>query len=286
MTIMIHFEKMHGLGNDFVIIDERKFPMQLVEAQQREEAVRRIAARTTGVGCDQLLVLRYSPRADAYMQIYNADGSEVGACGNATRCVGWMMMREKHADAALIDTEAGMLECRLAGKERVSVNMSAPRLSWQEIPLATATDTLHIPIESEMLRDGVAVSMGNPHLVFFVDDVAAIPLQRLGSALEHHPLFPQRVNVSVAHVISPNHIQLRVWERGCGETMACGTGACATFTAARRRGLVHESATVSLQGGDLEIHWKGTESDPAHPLWMTGAIAHSFSGTLNDSQWV
>jgi diaminopimelate epimerase len=283
---MIHFEKMHGLGNDFVIIDERKFPMQLVEAEQRADAVRKVAARTTGVGCDQLLVLRYSPRADAYMQIYNADGSEVGACGNATRCVGWMMMREKHSDAALIDTEAGMLECRLAGKERVSVNMGAPRLNWNEIPLASDIPTLHIPIESEMLRDGVAVSMGNPHLVFFVPNVGEVPLKKLGSVLEHHQLFPQRVNVSVAHIDSPNHITLRVWERGCGETMACGTGACATVTAARRRGLVDENVTVLLAGGELDISWKGTESDPAHALWMTGDVAHSFSGTLKDDQWV
>jgi diaminopimelate epimerase len=282
----INFEKMHGLGNDFVIIDERHSPMQLVSAEQREDVVRALANRTTGVGCDQLIVLRASGRADAYMQIYNADGSEVAACGNATRCVAWLLMREKRADAALIDTEAGLLEAHLAGKGLVRVNMGLPRLEWDEIPLAEEEDTLHVRLEAGMLSDPVAVSMGNPHAVFFVDDVGAVPLKKLGPELEHHALFPERANIGVAHIDSDNHITLRVWERGAGETQACGTGACAAVVAARRRGLVDSKVTVQLLGGELHIQWDGNEDDTAHPVWMTGTVAHSFSGVLGENQWV
>ena len=220
------------------------------------------------------------------MQIYNADGSEVGACGNATRCVAWSLMKEKRADAALIDTEAGLLEAQLAGKGLVKVNMGLPRLNWDEIPLAEREDTLHVALEAGVLHDPVCVSMGNPHAVFFVDEVGAVPLKKLGPVLEEHDIFPERANIGVAQIDADDHITLRVWERGVGETQACGTGACAAMVAARRRGEVDTTVTVQLLGGELTIEWKGTEADPEHPVWMTGPVAHSFSGTLGEDQWV
>jgi diaminopimelate epimerase len=283
---MIPFIKMHGLGNDFVMIDERKMPMQIIEPEQREAAVRALAERRTGIGCDQLIVLRPTRRADVYMQIYNADGSEVSACGNATRCVAWLIMREKHKDAALIETAAGLLECYLAGKGMVRVNMGVPKLTWTDMPLSREADTLHLPVIAEGLADGVAVNMGNPHAVFFVRDVGAIALKRVGPELEHHGLFPERANINVARLDAPDHITLRTWERGAGETLACGTGACATLVAARRRGLSAPEATVLLPGGELRIAWEGSEEDPDYPVWMTGPVTESFRGELTDGQWV
>jgi diaminopimelate epimerase len=284
---MITFHKMHGLGNDFVIIDERNTPMQLIEHEQREEAVRRIAARKTGIGCDQLIVLRPTRRGDAYMQIFNADGSEVGACGNATRCVAWLMMRESRKDASLVETENALLECYLAGKDQVKVNMGLPLLDAHNIPLADDdANTLHVSLDKEMLADGVAVNMGNPHLVYFVDEVGSIPLKRLGPELEYHPLFPQRVNVNVAQIDAADHLTVRTWERGAGETLACGTGACATAVAARRRALTNSKMTLQLPGGELIIEWKGTEADPDHPVWMTGPLTYAFKGELPEAWWV
>ncbi len=283
---MIPFLKMHGLGNDFVIIDERRMPMQIIEPEQREAAVRTLAERRTGVGCDQLIVMRPTKRADVYMQIYNADGSEVAACGNATRCVAWIIMREKHKDAALIETEAGILECYLAGKGLVRVNMGIPRLSWLDMPLSREADTLHLPLVAEGVADGVAVNMGNPHAVFFVPDVGKVPLKRIGPELEHHGLFPERANINVARIDEPDHITLRTWERGAGETLACGTGACATVVAARRRDLSAALVTVQLPGGELQIEWHGSEADPHHPVWMTGPATEAFRGELSDGQWV
>ncbi len=283
----IHFNKMHGLGNDFVIIDERRVPMQIIEEAQRTHEVRAIADRKRGVGCDQLIVLRASVRADAYMQIYNADGSEVAACGNATRCVGWLMMREGRKDNALVETESGLLECRLEPTGQVRVNMGPPLLSWQEIPLAEEQDTYCLETAwEESLIQPVAVSMGNPHIVFFVDNVGKVPLKTAGPALEHDAMFPERVNVNVAQVEDASHITMRTWERGAGETLACGTGACATVVAARRRGLVEPEVKVQLPGGELIVRWSGMESDPAHDVWMTGPVAHSFSGELPENAWV
>lgn len=281
----INFIKMHGLGNDFVIIDERHSPMQLVDPDQRARMVQALAARRTGIGCDQLAVLRPSGRADCYMQIYNNDGTESAACGNVTRCVGWLLMREKHSDAALIDTEAGLLETYLAGAEQVRVNMGIPRLDWNDIPLAHAEDTRTMPPKWEGLGAGVCVSMGNPHIVFFVDDAQNINLPVQGACIENDPLFPDRVNVSLAQITSSTSITLRVWERGAGETLACGTGACATHVAARLRGLVERNTTVCLPGGELRIEWAGTAENTTHPVWMSGAVATSFTGQLGAGQW-
>lgn len=282
----IKFEKMHGLGNDFVIIDERKSPMQILAHDQREELVQHIANRKTGVGCDQLIVMRPSSRADVYMQIYNADGSEVAACGNATRCVGWLLMREKRSEHVFIETEAGFLAAQLAGKERIAVNLGLPGLGWEDIPLARQEDTLHLSLKKDNFRDPVGVSMGNPHMVFFVEDVGKVPLRAVGSELEHDPLYPERANVNFVQVDSKSHLTLRTWERGAGETLACGTGACATMVAARRRGLVESEVTVLMPGGELTIRWDGSEGDPEHDVWMTGPIAHAFSGELDDKFWV
>lgn len=284
---MIRFDKMHGIGNDFVIIDERRVPMQIIEEAQRIQEVRSISDRKRGVGCDQLIVLRPSTRADAYMQIYNADGGEVAACGNASRCVAWLMMREGRKDNALIETEAGLLECRLEPTGLVRVNMGQPWLHWEDIPLAAEQDTycLETAWEGVLIRP-VAVNVGNPHLVFFVENVGKIPLKTAGAALERDPLFPERVNVNVVQVDSPAHVTMRTWERGAGETLACGTGACAAVVAARRRGLVEPEVAVQLPGGELVIRWNGTEEDPAHDVWMTGPVAHSFSGELPEKAWV
>jgi len=213
--------------------------------------------------------------------VFNADGGEVAACGNATRCVAAKLMAERGTDTAMIETRAGLLPARHAdrgadGAERVEVDMGPARVDWREIPLARELDTLHLDVASGPLSDGVGVSMGNPHAVFFVADAEAVDLATHGPILEHDPLFPERANISAAQIEAAATIRLRVWERGVGITQACGTGACAAFVAARRRGLVEERATVRLDGGNLELTWR----TDGHVL-MTGPVSESFTGTLN-----
>lgn len=269
------FLKMHGLGNDFVIFDARRQPLRL-----DAPGVRAIADRRLGIGCDQVVVIE-PPResaADAFMVLFNADGSEVSACGNASRCVAWLLMRETGRAAVVLQTQAGLLEAAAASDGWVTVDMGPARLDWQDVPLASARDTLHLGVFLEELHDPVGVGMGNPHCVFFVADAEAVDLARLGPSLEHHPLFPQRVNVEVAQVLSPERIRMRVWERGAGITMACGTGACATVVAAARRGLTGRAAAVVLDGGSLFIEWL-----PDNHVRMTGPVAVSFSGVLDDA---
>lgn len=268
-----HFIKMHGLGNDFVVLDARHAPVPLSEDQ-----VRAIADRRFGVGCDQLITVEPSGRADAFMRIHNADGGEVEACGNATRCVARWLMREKHAGQVAIETSAGILLSSDAGDGLVSVDMGEPRLGWRDIPLAREMDTLHVDFALGPLRDPVAVNVGNPHVVFFVPDAEAIALAELGPKIEHDPLFPARVNVSVAQMTGPGSIRLRVWERGVGITKACGTAACATMVAARRRELVPGEAAIRLDGGTLLLDWR----DDGH-IVMTGPTAESFRGELDPS---
>lgn len=273
------FVKMHGLGNDFVVLDARKAALELSDAQ-----VRAIADRRTGVGCDQLIVLRPADDggaaggADAFMEIRNADGGEVGACGNATRCVAGLLMGESGRDRATIRTVAGLLSGSAAGDGRVTVDMGAARTEWQDIPLREACDTLHVPLALGPLRDPVATSMGNPHATFFVADVEEIDLPALGPQLEHHPIFPERANIGVAHVTTSGGLRLRVWERGVGITRACGTGACAAMVAAARRGLIGRRAEVVLDGGMLEVEWREDGR-----VLMTGAFATSFTGVLDSS---
>jgi len=266
------FFKMHGLGNDFVVLDARQRPAELPA-----RAVRAIADRRTGVGFDELLVVEppRDPRAEAYMDIRNADGSPAEACGNGARCVAWLLMRERGRDRITLETPAGLIEAATAPDGRVTVDMGPARTDWRDIPLSAPADTLHLPVTVGSLSDPTAVSMGNPHAVFFVVDADAVDLADLGPVIEHHPLFPQRANVEVAQVLTPKRIRMRVWERGAGITRACGSGACATLVAAARRGLAGREAEIMLDGGPLDIAWR----DDGHVL-MTGPVALVYTGTL------
>jgi diaminopimelate epimerase len=268
------FLKMNGLGNDFVIV-----PGESGRFDPTAEAARVIADRAGGVGCDQLIALTPSSRADVAMRIWNADGGEVEACGNAARCVAWLIMEAAGRDTAAIETPVDILHARRAGPNAVTIDMGAPGLDWRDIPLARAMDTLALDLDAaEALGSPVAVSMGNPHAVFFVADAEAAPVAEVGPEIEHHSLFPNRANVGFAQVLGRGRIRLRVWERGAGETRACGTGACAALVAACRRGLCDRAAVVALNGGDLFIDWR---EDDGHVL-MTGPVAVEFAGRLPD----
>jgi diaminopimelate epimerase len=269
----IPFTKAHGLGNDFVVIDARTRPLRLGTL-----AARAIADRYTGVGCDQLIVIEppRRPGSHAFMRILNADGGEVEACGNATRCVARLLMDEAGSAETVLETIAGTIAASAAAHGHVTVDLGAVGLDWRSIPLAEPADTLHLPVKVGPLVDPVAVSVGNPHAVFFVADAAAVALKRWGPEVEHHPLFPARTNVEVVHVLARDRLRLRVWERGVGITRACGTGACAAVVAAARRGLADRRVTVALDGGILDIVWR----DDGH-VEMTGAVATTFHGTLN-----
>ena len=266
------FLKMHGAGNDFVVLDARLRPWEI-----DGEAARRIADRRTGIGCDQLIVVGpgREPGAHAFMSIFNPDGSEVSACGNATRCVAWMLMTEGDTGTVTIETRAGLLYAQAAGPNRVAVDMGPARLDWDQIPLAEKVDTLHLPVSAGRLTDAVGVGMGNPHAVFFVLDAEGVPLSDLGPKLENDPFFPERCNIEVAQVLDDGAIRMRVWERGAGITLACGTGACATLVAAARRGLTGRKADVILDGGTLTIEWLENNH-----VMMTGPVALAFAGTL------
>ncbi len=270
------FLKMNGAGNDFVVVEARSQPF----APTVEEA-RAIAARDGGIGCDQLIAIEPSATADAFMRIWNSSGGEVEACGNATRCVAWLTMQASGRDAVSIETVAGTLHATRAGETMISVDMGEPRLRWDQIPLENEMDTRNIelqvgPIDNPHLHTPGAVNMGNPHVVFFVDDAEAAPVREAGSLIEHHPLFPQGVNVEFAQIKTRDRIRCRVWERGAGITRACGTGACATLVAAFRRGLVDRKATIEMDGGDLVIEWR--ESD--NHVIMTGPVEVEFAGRL------
>ena len=269
----IPFVKMHGLGNDFVVIDARRSPFPLDEAKAHA-----IADRKTGIGCDQLIVMEPPHRAEAdiFMRIHNADGGEVEACGNATRCIAALVMAERGGDRLVIETNAGLLEARPAPRGRVSVDMGKALLDWCDIPLARSQDTLHVDIALGPLADPVCSNIGNPHATFFVDDVMSVELEKLGPQLERHPLFPARANISVGQVVAPNRIRLRVWERGVGITRACGTGACAALVAAARRRLTGRKGEIVLDGGTLNIEWR----ENGHVV-MTGPVATSFHGSFD-----
>jgi len=267
------FIKMHGLGNDFVVLDGRQNGIALSAEQARA-----LADRHTGVGCDQVIVIEPArdKSADAFMRIHNADGGEVMACGNASRCIASLLMAETGKQEIVLETGAGLLNAKAANGGNVTVDMGPAKLEWNEIPLAEETDTLHLSFSRGDLKDPVAVNVGNPHTVFFVDDAEAIDLETVGPEIEHHPFFPERTNVEAAQVISPDKIRLRVWERGAGITQACGTGACATLVAAHRRGLTGRKASIMLDGGTLEIEWLENNH-----VMMTGPVATSFTGTVD-----
>lgn len=274
---MIDFVKMNGLGNDFVVIDARAAPLELTSAETRA-----IADRRYGVGCDQLIVLAPSVRADVFMRIYNPDGSEVSACGNATRCIGQRLLDESGGSQATIETGAGRLVATRSA-DGITVDMGAPWLKAKDIPLALdIEDTRQVPLDTSALKAGLpqtfsAVSMGNPHAIFFVEDVNAHDFERTGPLLETHPIFPARANISLVALIGKDHLIQRVWERGAGLTLACGSGACAAAVAAHRAGLTGRKVRITLPGGDLTIEWRATDD---HVL-MSGGTATAFSGRLD-----
>ncbi len=258
----IKFEKMHGLGNDFVVIDARIRPDGLTPV-----LVTAIADRHCGVGFDQLAVIE-SGEADAHLVFYNSDGSTSAACGNATRCIARKLMDETGKDSLTLTTERGTLYAKDANNGLVSVNMGHPQLAWDEIPLAREMDTLELPLDGAPTATG----MGNPHCTFFVDDAEAVDLEGLGAKFEHDPLYPQRTNVQFASLVGENHLRMRVWERGVGVTLASGSSSCATAVAAARRGLTGRQVRIDLDGGTLQIDWA------EDGVWMTGGTMHVFSG--------
>jgi len=258
------FHKMHGLGNDFVIFDARETPVEMDETRARA-----IADRMTGVGCDQLIILEPSSSADVKMRIFNSDGGEVDACGNASRCVALMLGGE-----VTIETSGGSLSAT-AEHGAASVDMGIPHFDWQQIPLAYAMDTGTMPVSWDGLVNPAAVNVGNPHVIFFVDDADAVDLAQLGPRIEHDALFPDRVNVNVAS-LDGSAIKLRVWERGAGLTRACGTGACATAVTAICRKLATSPVEVRLPGGTLSIEWT-----PDGTITMRGPAVHVFTGELD-----
>ena len=262
----VPFTKMHGLGNDFVVLDSRTAPLPPIS----EATARALADRTTGIGCDQLILLEPSGVADFRMRIFNADGGEVEACGNASRAVALL-----HGSRARIETGGGLIEVSpIGGGARV--DMGSPRFEWDAIPLAYAMDTLAMPVAWGELETPAAVNVGNPHLVFFVPDADAVPLDMMGPGIETDPLFPDRINVNVASVIGSDAIKLHVWERGVGLTRACGTGACATAIAAMRRRLTGRKVEVILPGGTLTIAWNDEDR-----IIMTGPATESFRGSFD-----
>ena len=258
-----HFEKMHGLGNDFVIIDARTDPVRMTA-----ERARAIAHRRTGIGCDQLIVLEPSTSAEIKMRIWNCDGGEVESCGNATRCVA------KLTGAKRIETPGGLLEAEFVADE-IEARIPPPRFAWHEIPLAYPSDTDALPMGWESLERPMALNVGNPHLVFFVDDLGSVALDRLGPMIENDPVFPQRINVNVAMIVGTS-VELRTWERGSGLTLACGTGACATAVAALKTRRASSPLEVVMPGGSLMVSWAEGES-----IRMRGRATHVFGGEFD-----
>ena len=258
------FMKMHGLGNDFVVVDARANPVPLPSA-----LVIAIADRHKGVGYDQLAVIE-NGTGDAHLVFYNADGSTSAACGNATRCIARYLFEETGKDRLHLTTDRGDLYAVDAGNGLTSVNMGQPQLRWDEIPLAHEMDTLELPIDGAP----VATGMGNPHCTFFVGDVGAVDLAARGAEIEHHPLYPQRTNVQFAQLVGPDHLRMRVWERGVGITLASGSSSCATAVAAARRGLTGRKVRIDLDGGTLWVDWRDDG------VWMTGETMHVFTAEL------
>ncbi|UWR17112.1 diaminopimelate epimerase [Sulfitobacter sp. M368] len=263
-TDNLPFMKMHGLGNDFVVVDAR--------AQTRvitPEMAKGIGHRHFGVGFDQLALITRG-KGDAHLTFFNSDGSLSAACGNATRCIARFIMDETGKSELDLTTDRGDLAAKDAGNGLTSVNMGLPQLDWTEVPLARQMDTLALPIDGSPTATG----MGNPHCTFFVDDVMAANLEEIGPRIEHHPLYPQRTNVQIAQIIGPDHIRMRVWERGVGVTLASGSSSCATAVAAARRGLTGREVRIDLDGGTLHLNWA------EDGVWMTGPTSHVFSGVF------
>jgi len=269
------FVKMHGLGNDFAIFDGRPAPLDI-----SPEQIAALGTRRRGIGFDQMVIIDppKSAGSDAFLRIYNADGTEVGACGNATRCIARLLAQELAKPDVVLETKAARLDAVIKKNNKVSVDMGPVYLDWKDIPLSQEEDTLSLSVQEGVLKHPVGVNVGNPHAVFFLQhaDIETVPLDRLGPKVENHPLFPEKVNVEIAHVINHGKIRMRVWERGVGITEACGTGACAVAVAGVRRGLTSRKVTVILDGGELEIEWR--ESD--NHVIMTGPVTEVYRGEV------
>lgn len=277
-TDQIPFIKMNGLGNDFVVIDARGGSYGLSANQ-----IRAIADREQGIGCDQFITLEPSDSADIFMRIHNADGGEVEACGNATRCVGDLLFRETGRDRITVDTGAGMLVCTRSDNGQVTVDMGAPKFDWQDIPVAEEfADTRAIelqigPIDNPILHSPSVVNVGNPHAIFWVDDIDAYDLASAGPLLEHHPVFPERANISLAQVTARDAVRVRTWERGVGLTRACGTAACATAVCAARKDLTGRTVAVTLPGGALHLEWRERDDH----ILMSGPAETEYDGVID-----
>ena len=270
---------MHGAGNDFIVLDLRQLSLRMDAALARA-----LADRRTGVGCDQVISLEPSERGDVFMRIHNPDGSEAQACGNATRCVASLIFVENGQDHAVVETVAGLLRSRMVENGWIQVDMGPAHLEWRDIPLAHEMDTLSLDLSLEpaagpRLTEPCAVGMGNPHAVFFVDDMDTIDIPAVGPVLEHHALFPERANIGFVQMMGADEFRLRVWERGAGLTLACGSGACAALVAAHRRGKCGRRARLTLDGGELIIEWR---AEDGHVL-MSGPVATSYAGVLDES---
>jgi len=277
---------MNGAGNRFAIFDAWDEPEFTLSAEKVEKICTPGSEAMGPNGADQLIIIRRPkvPEADAFMEIWNRHGFEVDACGNATRCVAWLYMREMGVNHMTLQTNAGLLTCEAKGEYEIAVDMGAPKLDWQEIPLKEAMHTHHIdvklgPIDNPYLHNPGAVNMGNPHCVFFVEDIDAVKPEKIGSMIEFHPLFPEQVNVGFAQVIAKDEIRLRVWERGVGMTLACGTGACAAVVAASRQSRSFRKADVIVDGGTLHIEWRPSDD---HVI-MTGPVELEFEGEVLDA---
>ena len=269
---MLSFRKMHGLGNDFVVLDGRAQPLGLT----RTEMVA-LADRRRGIGCDQLIIMEPPPAgADVFMRIHNPDGSEAGACGNATRCIASLIAAETGNARVVVRTISGDLPSEARPDGLWQVDMGPARLGWRDVPLAREVDTLHVPLACGPVADPAACSMGNPHATFFVPDLDALPISDIGPRLEHDPIFPDRANIGFVQVMARDHLRLVVWERGAGLTLACGSGACAAMVNAHRRGLTGRAARISMPGGDLFMEWR----QDGHVL-MTGPVATAFTGQVD-----
>jgi len=273
-SMRIDFTKMHGAGNDFIVFDSPNG-----RALPSAEQLRKLADRRTGIGFDQALVLEKPRRADtvAFYRIFNADGREVEQCGNGVRCVAALLYRRGRtdADAFTLDSPAGLIRARVQSGDVVSVDMGVPNFEPRSLPFdaSAAADTYSIDVTGQQVQIG-AVSMGNPHAVLTVDSAETAPVETLGPAIERHPRFPNRVNAGFAQIVDRSHIKLRVYERGVGETLACGTGACAAVAVERKRGLLDASVRVSVRGGELRVNWNG----PGDNIWLTGPAEVAFEG--------
>jgi diaminopimelate epimerase len=283
---MTPFRKMHGLGNDFVVLDGRASAGAAPALGITPARAAALADRRTGIGCDQIILLEpvAEGAADVFMRIRNPDGSEAGACGNATRCVAQLLAAETGRGRVVVRTISGDLPAEALPDGRFTVDMGPARLGWEDVPLAREMDTLHLPLSRGLVGDPAACSMGNPHATFFVRDLDQVPVTTLGPGLEHDALFPERANIGFAQVLDPGHIRLAVWERGAGLTLACGSGACAAVVNAARRGLTGRRVRVSLPRGEMEIEWRedgpGAGPGAGHVL-MTGPVATAFTGEVD-----